>query len=206
MALLQGKGRIARFAVFLFIMFLSWPKCYAKTISSARWWVGSWQLNKTLFLSMKDEDKKWISLFQRQDALQDRKVPHFIANMRVFSRAHICTEQTWWLSFFALHCQGRWCTFACSRHSISGCMWLKMCELHGWKRHTSISHNIEISGKFLMYWDIWVCQPICGLWQWLMSWITLPADWILSLVRFEDKPRFPIVLGETVGTGACHHF
>lgn len=117
MALLQGKGWIARFAVFLFIMFLSWPKCYAKIISSARWWVGSWQLNKTLFLSMKDEDKKWISLFQRQDALQGRKVQRFIANMRVLSRAHICTEQTRWLSFCALHCQRRWCIFACSRHS-----------------------------------------------------------------------------------------
>lgn len=194
MALLQGKGRIARFAVFLFIMFLSWPKCYAKIISSARWWVGSWQLNKTLFLSMKDEDKKWISLFQRQDALQGRKVPRFIANMRVLSRAHICTEQTRWLSFCALHCQRRWCVF----------------ELHGW--HTPISHNVEISGRFLMCWHIWVCQLVCALWQWVASRITLPAGWILSLIQFEDfgeqvnKPRFPLVLRETAGTGARHHF
>lgn len=41
-ALLQGKGKIARFAVFCFIVFLSWPKCYAMLFSNTHWWVGSW--------------------------------------------------------------------------------------------------------------------------------------------------------------------
>lgn len=92
----------------------------------------------------------------------------------------------------------------------AGYMWLKMCELHGW--HTPISHNVEISGRFLMCWHIWVCQLVCALWQWVASRITLPAGWILSLIQFEDfgeqvnKPRFPLVLRETAGTGARHHF
>lgn len=83
----------------------------------------------------------------------------------------------------------------------AGYMWLKMCELHGWKWHTPISHNIEISGRFLMCWHIWVASRI-----------TLPAGWILSLIQFEDfgeqvnKPRLPLVPGETAGTGARHHF
>lgn len=99
MALLQGKGRTAGLLFFLFIIFLSWPKCYAMLISSTHWWVESWQLNKTLFLSVKDKDKKLISLFQRQDALQDRKVRCQIPlqtqlNVHAFPCTRACTEQT----------------------------------------------------------------------------------------------------------------
>lgn len=174
-------------------MFLSWPKCYAKIISSARWWVGSWQLNKTLFLSVKDEDKKWISF--RGETLCRTEKFHISLQTCAFCRVHTYAQSR----HDGSSLPRRWCISACSRHS-----WVYVVKDVRASR-VKVTHTDQPQ-----HWNIGEVSDVLAHLGRVT--ITLPAGWILSLIQFEDfgeqvsKPRLPLVPGETAGTGARHHF